>query len=210
MSKNPRRLLHLLLAALVATALLSAACSSDDDTSDATDTTERSSDDSDTDDGGDAGEEGKSSGAFDCTEMFTTEQVEALFGEPAVLEEEDSLSNNDAIGQTTCTWSTVEDESNVDDVAVQLLLLQYYSGDPVSGTSFYDPEVQHPGSEPLDIGDEGFIDTEGGIDIGFVEGDSAGFLSWSSIDLGSETPVDPATKKDQVIALAREFQEKVA
>ena len=103
----------------------------------------------------------------------------------------------------------MEDEENIDDLASQLVVLQYYDGSTMSGKNFYDPELQYPDSEPLDLGDDAFIDTEGGIDIGFVEGDTAGFLTWTVIDMGGGEQ-DQMAKKDAVIELARSFHDRVA
>lgn len=209
MSERSHRKLIVAVVLLATGALMLPACSSGDDAG-------NDPGHPDTVDGGDAadtdgsGGDGEAATAVSCDEVLTLPEVEALFGEPAVLEELDDMTNDAKLGQTTCTWTTVEDEANPDDLASQLLVLQHYAGDSgVSGKSFYDPDVQYPGSEPLDIGDEGIIDTEGGIDIAFVDGDASGFLSWTVIDLGGGGQ-DQSADTDTMIELARTFHERVS
>lgn len=201
------------LAALSATfmamlALLTLSCSSEEKSGGEGDQpADTAADDaSSTGDGADEGEDAAT--AIDCTQILTIAEVENLFGEPAVLEEADPISNSEELGQTTCTWTTVEDEESTDDLASQLLVLQYYDGSTMSGANFYDPAVQYPDSEPLDVGDEGFVDASGGVDTGFLDGDTSGFLSWSAIDLGGTAP-DAASKKDAVVEMTRAFHDRV-
>jgi hypothetical protein len=206
MSHNARTTLRI-AAAIVATSLLVLpACSSGDEGGTGTSNADSggTSEDNDSANGG-----GETAAPVNCEDLLAQTEVEGLFGEPAVLEESDSMSNNAELGQTTCTWSTDEDVENTDDLSSQLVIVQYYDGSTMSGTNFYDPELQYPDAEPLDLGDEAFIDTEGGIDIGFVEGDKAGFLTWTVIDMGGGEQ-DQLAKKDAVINLARFFHDQVA
>lgn len=208
MSAHKRITLGIAVALLAIGVAVLPACSSEDDATTG-DSNDPGTETADAGDGATTDDSGTTS-AMACDEVLTLAEVEALFGEPAVLEDLDAKTNNAQIGQTACTWTTIEDEANTDDLSSQLLVLQHYAGNStVSGENFYDPEVQYPGSTPLDIGDEGFIDTEGGIDIGFVDGDSSGFLSWTVIDLGGGEP-DQAAAKDTMIELARTFQERVS
>jgi hypothetical protein len=206
MSKHTTLFLGLALAALATSTLLSSACSSEDETSDGSGEASSSSIES-----GDAESEDTDTGggtaAIDCDQVLTATEVEALFGEPAVLEAVDPISNSEQLGQSTCTWTTVEEEDNPDDLASQLLVLQYYDGSTMSGANFYDPEVQYPDSEPLDIGDEGFVNADGSVDIGFLDGETSGFLSFTTIDLSGELP-EATAKKDAVIELARTFHDR--
>lgn len=203
----------LLVAAVLLTAgvLALPACSSDDDGGDAANDTTASNDTTadDSDKGDDSGEgDEEATSEMDCTKVLTLPEVEELFGEPAVLEDRDAATNNEQVGQVTCTWSTVEDEANTEDLASQSLMLQRYTGGgSTSGKNFYDPEVQFPNAEPLDIGDEGVIDTEGGFDIAFLEGDTSVFLSWITFDLSGAEP-DRAAKKDTMIDLARTVHDR--
>lgn len=208
MSAHKRTTLLFATAILAAGPLVLPACSSHDEgAGDAADVD--STADADADPAGeDSSTEGpESSTGVDCEEVLTAAEVEELFGEPAVLDDLDATRDNEQIGQSTCTWTTVEDEGNTDDLASQLLVLQYYGGGTTSGRTFYDPEMQYPDSEPLDIGDEGVIDTEGGIDIAFVKGDAAGFLTWTVIDLGGGEH-DQAAGRDTMIELAQAFEER--
>lgn len=182
-------------------------CSSEDG-GDASGNSDESSDTGDPADTA-SSEDGGSDATPLCEELLTQAEIEGLFGEPAVLEETDALSNNGELGQTTCTWSTVEDEENLDDLTSQLVVLQYYDGSTMSGQSFYQPEVQYPDSEPLDLADEAFIDTDGGIAIGFLEGEAAGFLNWTLIDMSGGSQ-DQLAQKDTVIDLARSFHDRVS
>jgi hypothetical protein len=207
MQKNHRAMGS--LAALLAAAAIALvpACSSEDETSDgggeasstSTESGDAESDDTDT---------GSGTAAIDCDEVLTVTEVEALFGEPAVLEAVDPISNSEELGQTTCTWSTVEDEDDTEDLASQLLVLQYYDGSTMSGANFYDPELQYPDAEPLELGDEAFVDASGGVDVGFLDGETSGFLSWTAVDLSGEAP-DAASNKDAVVELATSFHDRV-
>jgi hypothetical protein len=203
MPKDHRTLGRFAALLLVAGALLTPACSSEDE---ATPTT------ADTDSGGDSGDSGgeDAATAIDCDEVLAVAEVEALFGEPAVLEEVDPISNSEELGQTTCTWTTVEDEDDAEDLASQLLVLQYYDGSTMSGANFYDPAVQYPDAEPLDIGDDGFVNVgTGSVDVGFLDGETSGFLSWTAIDMSGDAP-DPAAKEDAVVGLAQSFHDQVS
>lgn len=214
MAKPQRSTLRCLLVILAAGTVVLPACSSDDE-KDSTTTSAAEEKGSGTEDSQDETEttadegDGETATAVNCDELLSIDEVQGVFGEPAVLEETDELTSNEDLGQTTCTWSTVEDEDDIEDLASQLIVLQYYDGSTMSGANFYDPEVQYPDSEPLDIGDEGFVSTSGGVDIGFVKDDTSGFVSYSAIDLSGGAP-DAAAKKDAVIDLARKFEERVS
>lgn len=208
MPKDHRTLWRFAALPAAAIALLAPACSSDDD---ATPTT-AATDDGAASEGtsGDGGGGEAEAASIDCDEVLTVAEVEALFGEPATLEEADPISNSEELGQTTCTWTTIEDEANTDDLASQLLVLQYYDGSTMSGANFYDPEVQYPEAESLDLGEDGFVHvSSGSVDVGFLDGETSGFLSWTAIDLSGDAP-DAASKKDTVVGLAQSFHEQVS
>jgi hypothetical protein len=208
MPKDRRTLAALSATFMAMLALLALSCSSEEKSDgDGDQPADTAADDKGSSDDGDDGD-AVTAAAIDCTEILTIAEVESLFGEPAVVEEADPIANSEELGQTTCTWSTVEDEESTDDLASQLLVLQYYDGTTMSGANFYDPSVQYPDSEPLDVGDEGFVDVSGGVDTGFVDGDTSGFLSWSAVDLGGTAP-DAASKKDAVVELTRAFNDRV-
>ena len=63
-----------------------------------------------------------------CHDLFSDDEVSELFGEPAVL---DSEQTTDSIGGLVCAWGTIEDPDNLADTAAQVLTVQVYSGDPV-------------------------------------------------------------------------------
>jgi hypothetical protein len=208
MSKDHRALWRLAALLLSASALLAPACSSDDEATTTTAAADDGTSAEDTSGDGSGGAE-EVGAAIDCGEVLTVAEVEALFGEPAILEEVDPISNSEELGQTTCTWTTVEDEANTDDLATQLLVLQYYDGSTMSGASFYDPELQYPDAEPLDLGEDAFVDATGGVNVGFLDGETSGFLSWTAIDLSGDAP-EAATKKDAVVELAETFHDRAA
>lgn len=211
MSKYERTSVRIAAALLATSMLVLPACSSGDEDGTETSSVDSGSNGSDTGGSGDGstGDGGETTAAVRCEDMLTLTEVESIFGGPAVLEEPDAISNNAEIGQITCTWTTPEDETNTGDLDSQLIVLQYYGGGKMSGKNFYDPEVQYPDSEPLDLGDDAFVDTEGGIDIGFVEGDTAGFLNWTVITMGGAEQ-DQMAKKDAMIDLAQSFHDRVA
>ncbi len=138
-----------------------------------------------------------------CRDLFSDEEVAALFSELAALEDEETL---DSIGQTLCTWGTIEDPDNSDDTASQVLTVQVYSGDPVPGASFYDTSSYEEVREIDGIGEKAFATNLGGVTTAFLDGDVAGFVSYFAIAIG-DTDQEEASE-DQVIEFLRKLHDR--
>ncbi|MBM3695130.1 MAG: hypothetical protein FJW79_04245 [Actinobacteria bacterium] len=135
-----------------------------------------------------------SGGTTACTDLVTLDEAAALFGEPAEFDAESSSAS-------TCSWTTVEDPEDFEDLEVQLLLVQVYRG-----AEYYAPEMIYPEAEPLSgIGQKAYVDVGGSVSAGALDGDWAIFVDYSI--LFGDTPA--AAKKDQVIALLRLVHDRV-
>ncbi len=138
-----------------------------------------------------------------CHDLFSDEEVTELFSEPAALEDEETL---DSIGQTVCTWGTIEDPNNPGDTASQVLTVQVYSGDPVPAASFYDTSIYEEVREIDGIGEKAFAADLGGVTTAFLEGDVAGFVSYFAIAVGDTDQVEAG--EDQVIEFLRKLHDR--
>ncbi len=140
-----------------------------------------------------------------CEGLYGVDEAAALFGEAAVLDE---ATANASLGQLICSWSTVEDPGDLEDLTSETILFQFYSGSPIAGDNFYD-ESLYPGAIPVDgIGDKAFMAyTVGTADGAFVDGDAAGFLSYFVVDLGN-TGESADVTEDDAVALLRTFHDR--
>jgi hypothetical protein len=173
--------------ALIALALLAAACGGDD----AAPTTNA------------GGTTGAGSGeGLSCATILSLDDVAALFGEPAVLDAEAS-EEDPAAGTVSCVWSSEESPDDLEDLQVQLFQIQVYRGE-----EYYAPEISFDEFEEIEgIGDAAFFSPQLGVSTGFRDGDRVAFLTFSVIGMG-DAP-DSITKKDQVIALLRLVHDRV-
>gem|GEM_PF-6944160 len=147
-----------------------------------------------------------------CDDVLALDEAAALFGEPAMFD--DSLASSDeALGQLVCVWSTVEDPGDADDLAVRSLTVQLYGGGDVPAADFYAPELTYPDAEPLDLGEEAYVDVRDdavdAVSVGWLDGDHVGLLSWSSVVMG-EADDDPAAVRDAVVAVARTIHDRTS
>ena len=139
-----------------------------------------------------------------CDAIFSMAEVEEFLGEPAELTEE----TNDDIGQLVCTWETIEDPDDLEDLAVQSLLVQFYSGSPINGSNFFDLDY-YDSPTPIDgIGDMAYATGTEGMDYFFVDDPVSGSLNYIRFDLGSDDPQAERTP-DDVEQLFRLFYDRV-
>ena len=72
-----------------------------------------------------------------CESIFSLAEIEEFFAEPAELTEE----IDDSLGQLLCTWGTIEDSEDREDLGFKTLVVLSYSGDPIPAASFFDPMI---------------------------------------------------------------------
>jgi hypothetical protein len=176
----------------------------DDATTDATivdETVDETMVDEATDETADASDGGSTT---NCDAIFSMDEVEEFFGEPAELTEE----TNDDIGQLVCTWETIEDPDDLEDLAVQSLLVQFYSGSPINGTNFFDLDYYDSPTPIEGIGDTAYATGTEGMDYFFVDDPVSGSLNYIRFDLGSDEPQVERTQ-DDVEQLFRLFYDRV-
>jgi hypothetical protein len=129
-----------------------------------------------------------------CDSLLSLAEVEALFGEPAEFDTEGSSGS-------TCTWVTIEDPDDLEDLAVQLLVVQVYRG-----AAYYAPDMVYPDAERISgIGQDAYVNVEGSVSTGALDGDWAIFVDYTVIL--SDAPA--SAKKDQVVDLLRLVHDRV-
>jgi hypothetical protein len=144
-----------------------------------------------------------SGGDLTCASLMSPDDVAALFGEPAVLDPENS-EEDPAAGTANCAWASVEDEGDLQDLQVQLFQIQVYPS-----AEYYAPDIAYSDVEPIaGIGDEAFFSPQLGVSTGFRDGDLVAIVTFSVI--GDGAAPDPITKKDQVIDLLRLVHDRVS
>jgi hypothetical protein len=138
--------------------------------------------------GGDDDGGGGGSSELDACAIVTQADAEGLFGQTATTQEGAEVVDPALLGE--CLWYyEAADNSNE--------LLAVYVWDNASGNYYSATE----GSDPYDLGDEGYIvvDENSGIDIGWRQDDVAVYLEFFSI--GPMVPA-AADKTAEVEALA--------
>lgn len=152
----------------------------------------------------DAGFEDGAGGGVGCAAIFSMAEVEEFFAEPVNVTEE----SDDGLGQLVCTWETIEDPDDAEDLAFQLLIVQVYWGSPISGSNFIDPSIYESVTTIDGVGDLAFSPDGSANSFLFLDGDIGGSLDYSSLDLGDVDAPQPHTR-DDVEALFRTFHERV-
>lgn len=171
---------------------------SDDGTTDAGDAPDEAGDNDDGDDGDDGA--GDAAGSdLTCDDIFTMTEMEEWFGEPVELTEETTAS----IGQLLCTWETIEDLDDLEDLAVSLLLAQVFSGDPVPAASFVDPDIFDDVTMIDGVGDLAFVTGTDGGSYYVLDEPVAGVLSFTEINMGDADaePMHTAAELDELFRL---------
>jgi hypothetical protein len=189
-------MLKRLIITIAALALLVAACGDDDSAS-------TTAPGGTTAAGGEATTTTAPSGGFSCGTLVTVEEAAALFGEPAVFDAEAS-QDIAGVDAGSCVYSSIEDETDLEDLTSHLLQVQVYRG-----AEFYAPDMVAPDAEHIEgIGDDAYVSGQLGVSTAFIDGDLVGFVSYSVIDLSGEAP-DASTKEDQVIELLRIIHDRL-
>jgi len=153
--------------------------------------------------GADSGTE-SGAGTTSCDAIFSIAEIEELFAEPATLTEE----TNDSLGQLVCTWETIEDPETTDDFAFKLLVLQLFSGSPISASMFFDPSIFEEAVMIDGIGDLAYSSDDLGTSFYFVDEPIGGSLSYTEIDMGDLDAPTLHSRAD-IEALFRTFHDRV-
>ena len=138
-----------------------------------------------------------------CDAIFTIAEIEELFDEPAELTEK----TNDSLGQLVCDWESIEDPNNVDDLAVKILTVQFYSGSPIEASTFFDPSILDSAVTIDGVGDLAYADGQG-MSYYFVDDPVGGSLSYTEADLG-DIGAPKLRSSDDIEALFRTFHDRV-
>jgi len=138
-----------------------------------------------------------------CDAIFSTAEIETFFAEPAELTEE----TDDRLGQLMCTWGTIEDSEELEDLGFKLLVVQFYSGDPIPAANFFDPTLFETVITIEGIGDLAYTADSLGPSFFFVDEPVGGALSYTEKVMGSDAP--QLNTADDVEQLFRTFHDRV-
>lgn len=154
--------------------------------------------------GEDTSSQNGSSDAVECDSIFSMAEIEEFFAEPVALTEE----TNDSLGQLVCTWESIEDPDDLEDLAFKLLVVQYYSGSPIPAAQFFDPDIYESVTTIEGVGDLGYSAGPLGMDFFFVDEPVGGVLGYTEIDMGDVDASKLHTPAD-VEQLFRTFHDRV-
>jgi hypothetical protein len=140
----------------------------------------------------------------DCDAIFSMAEIEEFFAEPVELTEE----TNDSLGQLVCTWESVEDPDDMEDLAFKLLTVQFYSGSPIDAAAFFDPSIFESVTTIEGVGDLAYSSDLLGTDFYFLDEPVGGSLSYSEVDMGDTDAPKLHTRAD-VEQLLRTFHDRV-
>jgi len=138
-----------------------------------------------------------------CEAIFSLAEIEEFFAEPAELTE----GTDDNLGQLLCTWGTIEDSEELEDLGFKTLVVQLYSGDPIPAANFFDPSIFDTVTTIGGIGDLAFATDSLGPAFFFVDDPVGGSLSYSEMAMGTDTP--QLRTADDVEQLFRTFHDRV-
>ena len=172
---------------------------------DAPASTVTSSDESSGDDAAPDDGSGGSGGSVDRDAIFSMSEREEFFAEPVMLTEE----TDDSLGQLVCTWESIEDPDDTEDLAFKLLVVQYYSGSPVPAAPFFDPDIYESVTTIEGVGDMAYSAGPLGMDFFFVDEPVGGALGYSEVDMGDYDAPKLHTP-DDVEQLFRTFHDRVS
>ena len=177
----------------------------DDDDTETAGTGDAATEDAGTTDSSDAEVESDdpSGGDLTCDDIFGASEIEAWFGEPAEMTEE----TTDSIGQLVCTWETIEDPENLDDLAVSIVVAQVFSGDPVPAENFIDPDIFDDVTMLDGFGDVAFY-TDVGPSFYFYDDPVAGTVTFTHIDMG-DADAPALHTNEELEAMFRTFHGRV-
>jgi len=154
---------------------------------------------------GDAADEDSDARAetANCDAIFSMAEIETFFAEPAELTEE----TDDRLGQLMCTWGTIEDSEELEDLGFKLLVVQFHSGDPIPAANFFDPTLFETVTTIEGIGDLAYTADSLGPSFFFVDEPVGGALSYTEMAMGSDAP--QLNTADDVEQLFRTFHDRV-
>lgn len=137
------------------------------------------------DDSGQSGGGGGGNDKIDACAIVTQSDATALFGQPA--EKDTGAPSVDPALRGECQWSWQDAQANSHTLQFRVW----------KGESYYSPGSK---AEPFAIGDKGVVEADPvwGVDVQWVQGDSVGDLSYSTV---GSVP-DATTKVDAVKTLA--------
>ena len=141
--------------------------------------------------------------APNCEAIFSPAEIEEFFAEPAELTEETDAN----LGQLLCTWGTIEDSEELEDLGFKTLVVLFYSGDPIPAASFFDPTIYDTVTTIDGIGDLAYATDSLGPAFFFVDEPVGGSLSYTEMDMGTDEP--QLRTADDVEQLFRTFHERV-
>ena len=155
--------------------------------------------------GGEVSDDSAATGATgSCDDIFSMAEMEEFFAEPVGLTED----TNDSLGQLVCTWESIEDPADMEDLAFKVLTVQLYSGSPVDASAFFDPSIFESVTTIEGIGDLAYTADSLGPSFYFVDEPVGGSMSYSEVDMGDTDAPKLHTAAD-VEALFRTFHDRV-
>ncbi len=148
--------------------------------------------------------DGDAVGGLSCDDVFSVAEMTDFVGEPIEL----VASSEPALGQITCSWETVEDPDDADDLAFSFVFAQIFTGDPIPAANFVDPTFFDDVTMIDDLGDVAFWEESLGPTFYVLDGNVAGVFSYTDADLGN--PEGPKRRTfDEVLELFREFHRRI-
>jgi len=138
-----------------------------------------------------------------CDAIFSLAEIETFFAEPAELTEE----TDDSPGLLMCTWASIEDSEELEDLGFKTLVVQFYSGGPIPATKLFDPTLFETVNTIEGIGDLAYTADSLGPSFFFVDEPAGGALSYTEKAMGSDAP--QLNTADDVEQLFRTFHDRV-
>lgn len=147
---------------------------------------------------------GSSGGDLGCDDIFTAAEMDEWFGEPTEM----VADTTESIGQLVCTWQTIEDPDDLDDLAASIVTAQVFSGDPVPAENFIDPDIFEEVTMLEGLGDVAFFTGDVGQGFYFFDDPVAGTLTFADINMG-DADAPALQTPDELEELFRIFHGRV-
>jgi hypothetical protein len=141
---------------------------------------------------------GLADATVECDPLVTMDEAAVLFGAPAEFDPSASYADESA-GQLVCAWQTSNDVAPVEVLNVALLTDDRPAGEVIDASLY-------PAAEPLDLGDEAFIDDSSGLTVGFASGQTAALITWFTFEPDHEFTDD---ERAAMIELARTVESRL-
>ena len=131
-----------------------------------------------------------------CASVFTLDEVAALFGDEAILDEQDSY-DDEAAQELSCWWTTDPESAQS-----RTLLVEFYGGGIVAGYNPINPNFYDDVEEVEGIGDQASkAMPPSRVMFAFRDGDTAGLLMHLAEDAWEH--------EDEMLELFRTFHDRV-